>query len=215
MDLVEINQVTFSYDLKTDVLSAISFAVAAGQSLLVVGDNGSGKTTLGHLLAGLSRPTKGTIRIDGKSPAEVQVPKRCHLTSYMGQVSHLSVLTSSIGEEVHSFCRRSDYRSSEQDYLGWARRHSLPTDLNQNPRDLTTPDLWRLILGLYAIILQPVLLVIDEVFCPGRQEACVADVLNRRKQLGKATVLCYQRQLPLPFDAVATLDNSTLRFSKT
>jgi putative ABC transport system ATP-binding protein len=48
------------------VLRDINLAVEAQRLLAVVGPSGSGKTTLLGLLAGLDRPTQGTIRIDGQ-----------------------------------------------------------------------------------------------------------------------------------------------------
>lgn len=215
MLMVEIQKLTFSYDGTFDVLSEIGFALAEGQSLLIVGDNGSGKTTLGRVLAGMVKPTEGTITIAGETPSEVAVSKRCRLVSYMGQVGHLSVLTSSIATELVSFSHETQLSDLEEPYKEWAMRHSLPTNTNMNPRDLTTPDLWRLVLGLYAVVLQPTLLVVDEVFCPGskRQQDCAREVLERRKQQGKATVFFYQRGLSLPFDATGILNNNKLSLS--
>ncbi|WP_433256800.1 ABC transporter ATP-binding protein [Streptosporangium sp. CA-135522] len=52
-------------------LHDVSLDIPAGSATLVVGPSGSGKTTLGHLLAGLHRPTDGSIALDG---TEVQAP---------------------------------------------------------------------------------------------------------------------------------------------
>ncbi len=48
------------------VLRDINLAIEAQRLVAVVGPSGSGKTTLLGLLAGLDRPTTGTIRIDGQ-----------------------------------------------------------------------------------------------------------------------------------------------------
>lgn len=212
MPLVSLQGVSFSYDGMKDILTDINCAIPKGQNLLVVGDNGSGKSTLGRLMAGLMTPVKGSITIDGKSPSEIGVKTRCAFVSYMGQVSHLSVLKSSISGELRSFSHEADLINVENNYKEWALQHALPSDLDENPRDLTTPDLWRLVLGLYAVILQPTLLIVDEIFCAGnkQQQDCLSDVLERRKQQGLATVALYQRNLPSFFDTVVTLDNNRI-----
>ncbi|MFD9293380.1 ABC transporter ATP-binding protein [Streptomyces sp. NPDC060030] len=48
-----------------DVVSDVSLAVEAGESLALVGESGAGKTTLLRLLLGLARPTAGAVRFDG------------------------------------------------------------------------------------------------------------------------------------------------------
>ncbi|MEZ5066735.1 MAG: ABC transporter ATP-binding protein [bacterium] len=47
-------------------LDGISFEVAHGEALGIIGANGSGKTTTLRLLAGVLRPTEGSIEIDGR-----------------------------------------------------------------------------------------------------------------------------------------------------
>ena len=57
-------------------LSGVSFSVAAGETVGIMGANGAGKTTLFSLIAGNARPSSGTIafgggRIDGLSPDRI------------------------------------------------------------------------------------------------------------------------------------------------
>ena len=47
------------------LFAGLGFAVAAGDALVVTGANGRGKTTLLRMLAGLSAPEAGEIRLDG------------------------------------------------------------------------------------------------------------------------------------------------------
>ena len=47
------------------ILDVPRFEVAAGEQMVLIGRSGSGKTTLLHLIAGISKPDEGSIRIDG------------------------------------------------------------------------------------------------------------------------------------------------------
>lgn len=49
---------------KRVVLNSISFALAPGESLAVIGNSGAGKTTLGKMLVGSILPTSGSVRLD-------------------------------------------------------------------------------------------------------------------------------------------------------
>jgi ABC-type Mn2+/Zn2+ transport system ATPase subunit len=60
------------------VLREVSFAVAAGQAVCVLGPNGGGKTTLFRALLGELEPASGTVRVDGR-PAYVAQTERTRL----------------------------------------------------------------------------------------------------------------------------------------
>ncbi|MDH5619959.1 MAG: ABC transporter ATP-binding protein/permease, partial [Gammaproteobacteria bacterium] len=63
---LEFQGVSFSYPgAKNKALDNVSFQIAPGESLALVGENGSGKTTLIKLLTRLYAPTEGKILLDG------------------------------------------------------------------------------------------------------------------------------------------------------
>jgi ATP-binding cassette subfamily C protein LapB len=63
---VEFRDVTFKYPGQdVAVLSNISFRIAAGERVALIGRIGSGKTTIEKLILGLQAPTSGSILIDG------------------------------------------------------------------------------------------------------------------------------------------------------
>ena len=66
MSLIELRDVTKSYKrdaIEIPVLERVSITVGEGDFMGLMGPSGSGKSTLLNLLAGIDRPTRGTIRI--------------------------------------------------------------------------------------------------------------------------------------------------------
>jgi ABC-type polysaccharide/polyol phosphate transport system ATPase subunit len=59
-------------------LSEVSFEVPAGQTVGVIGENGSGKSTLLKLLAGILRPTSGSIETEGRVAALIELGAGFH-----------------------------------------------------------------------------------------------------------------------------------------
>jgi heme ABC exporter ATP-binding subunit CcmA len=71
-------------------LEALDFELAAGGSLAVLGPNGAGKSTLLRLLAGLTRPSSGSLTIAG-TPAH-----RPAARAQVGFIGHASLLYASL-----------------------------------------------------------------------------------------------------------------------
>ena len=64
--VIELHEVTKVYrrdSLEIPVLERVSFEVPAGDFLGLMGPSGSGKSTLLNLVAGIDRPTRGSIRV--------------------------------------------------------------------------------------------------------------------------------------------------------
>lgn len=68
---IKVNDVTFSYDGKTDVLKNCSLTIKTGEKLAVVGASGSGKSTLIQLISRFYDVNKGSITIGGKNVRDI------------------------------------------------------------------------------------------------------------------------------------------------
>ena len=65
--LIEVSQVTKRYDGGGQpAVDGVSLTVAEGEAVAVMGPSGSGKSTLLNLIAGLDRPTSGTVTVAGE-----------------------------------------------------------------------------------------------------------------------------------------------------
>src|SRR5439155_13238429 len=67
--VVDANDVTRTYgqgDTAVQALRGVSVEIAAGELTAVMGPSGSGKSTLMHILAGLDKPTTGSVEIAGE-----------------------------------------------------------------------------------------------------------------------------------------------------
>ena len=62
---IEFKDISFSYDQKKEILKHINLTVEKGKTVALVGQSGSGKSTFLRLIAGIYKPDKGNVYIDG------------------------------------------------------------------------------------------------------------------------------------------------------
>jgi len=66
--IVQMNDISASYDSKNYVLKDISMSIDRGTNYAIVGQSGSGKSTLLRLINGMMNPSKGKIMVDYQTP---------------------------------------------------------------------------------------------------------------------------------------------------
>ncbi|KAL2911106.1 ATP-binding cassette-type vacuolar membrane transporter Hmt1 [Polyrhizophydium stewartii] len=86
---IHFDRVCFSYDGQTPVLDQVSFEVAAGKTVALVGPSGGGKSTILRLLFRFYDPTSGGISIDGQDLRSVT---QASLRKHIGVVPQDTVL---------------------------------------------------------------------------------------------------------------------------
>ena len=80
-------------DLRVEVLSDASLAVARGESVAIIGTSGAGKSTLLHILGGLDLPTRGEVMVQGQQMSQLSDRERGQLRNralgFVYQFHHL------------------------------------------------------------------------------------------------------------------------------
>jgi heme exporter protein A len=107
--VIEARQLTKSFGPRT-ALAGVDLSVGRGEFVTLVGPNGAGKTTLLRILATLSRPSSGTLRIAGLDPSRHGEQVRRHI----GFLSHRTLLY--------------DDLTAEQNLRFYARMYDLPPE---------------------------------------------------------------------------------------
>ena len=72
--MIELKNVSFTYENKT-VFENLSLSIKKGEKIGIIGESGCGKSTLLKLMAGLYRPSEGTILVDGESESAQIIKK--------------------------------------------------------------------------------------------------------------------------------------------
>ncbi len=85
--MIEVRKLVKRFGLKT-VLRGLDFTVQPGEFVALLGPNGAGKTTFLRILASLSRPSLGEVRVAGYSLPNEAAQVRARL----GVVSHMPLL---------------------------------------------------------------------------------------------------------------------------
>lgn len=82
--MIEIRNITKTYGKRQNIFTAldnITFDIPNGASVAIVGKSGSGKSTLMHAIAGLDRPEKGEVIIDGQNILKLKAKAVDHFRS--------------------------------------------------------------------------------------------------------------------------------------
>jgi len=93
--LLEVDGLSVQFG-RQQVLRDISLDLPAGQTLAVLGESGCGKTVLLKTMIGLVRPTRGTVRFEGRSLAAMRDRDLAHLRTRYGFVFQGAALFDSL-----------------------------------------------------------------------------------------------------------------------
>ena len=217
--LLEVEQVVRRFrPERPAVIDGLSFTLAAGEYVAIMGESGVGKSTLLNLIAGLDRPDAGRIRLDGRE-----------LTA-LDDESLTLVRRASLGFVFQAF--------HVLPYLSVARNVALPLELlgwpgaerearvaamlaevglagaaNRMPRELSGGELQRVAIAR-ALVHRPRLLLADEPTgnLDPRTAGQILDLLKAqvRAHGGAGILITHSRAAAATADRAFELDGRTL-----
>ena len=97
---INIEDLTFAYSNKIEVLHHISLAVESGESVGLIGANGAGKSTLLKLLVGLAEGYQGCIAVGGLRVEKKNLASIRAIAGYVFQDSESQLFLSTVYEDV-------------------------------------------------------------------------------------------------------------------
>ncbi len=193
---VEFDGVTFAYGAET-VLRDVSFRVAAGERVAIVGHTGSGKTTTLKLLARLYELQEGSIRVDGKDIRDIPKPELRRRMAFVlqdvflfdGDLRYNIVLGRDVADDVVDEAARATHVDDLIERLpnGWAHKVSeRGVNFSTGQRQLLS--------FARALAREPELLLLDEATSSvdTETEALIQDALHHL-MAGKTSIVVAHR----------------------
>lgn len=160
-------------------LTDVSFEVAPGRATALLGTNGAGKTTLLRLVAGISRPTSGTIATNGQVGALIEVWNGVHL-ELTGR-ENIRLLGRILGLSRRQVAERFD---------AIVEFAELPHAIDQQVKYYSSGMLLRLGFAIAAQV-EPEVLLVDEALSVGDARFQRRCLTRMRELMRSGTTLLY------------------------
>ena len=158
--MIEVRDLVKSFGGKM-ALDGLDLDVAEGEFLTLVGPNGAGKTTLIRILATLTRPTRGSVRVAGCDLAKQGAEVRRRI----GLASHQTLLYGDLSaeENLRFYGRMYDVPDLEEGITALLQRVDLDHRRHDLVRTFSRGMQQRLALAR-ALLHDPAILLLDEPY---------------------------------------------------
>ena len=223
---ISFNQFTFQYDAQAEAtLKDISFDIAKGEKVLILGPSGSGKSTLAQCLNGIipnihKGQAQGQVRIDGQDIFKQSIYDKSQLVSTVLQDPDGQFIGLTVAEDL-AFALENDCADQSEmkdKVVLWAERLDLTSLLNHRPQDLSGGQKQRVSLAGVLIDESPILLF-DEPLAnldpkSGQETIDLIDKIH--KEVGATTIIIEHRLedvLYRPVDRILLVDDGELLFN--
>ena len=190
--IVEIRNLSKSYrrgDQRVPVLDEISFDIAEGEFLALMGPSGSGKSTLLNLIAGIDKPDGGTLRVGGVevstlSEAELALWRSAHVGFIFQFYNLIPVLTAFENVELPLLLTPLSRRERREHVAMALELVRLSDRSDHYPGQLSGGQQQRVAIAR-ALITDPTIIVADEP-TGDLDRVSAEEILNLLERLNRA-----------------------------
>ena len=223
---ISFNQFTFQYDAQAEAtIKNISFDIAKGEKVLILGPSGSGKSTLAQCLNGIipninKGQAQGQVTIGGQDIFNQSIYDRSQLVSTVLQDPDGQFIGLTVAEDL-AFSLENDCvnQGEMKDKVAlWAECLNLSSLLGHRPQDLSGGQKQRVSLAGVLIDESPILLF-DEPLAnldPKSGQETIALIDKIHKEVGATTIIIEHRLedvLYRPVDRVLLVNDGKLLFN--
>ena len=183
---IEISHLTFSYtDDSPNVVDDMSFRIAAGENVAIVGKSGCGKSTLLRLMLGFEKPKSGAIYYDGQDLSELNVSSvrsQMGVVLQNGQLMSGDIFTNIVGATALTMddaWEAAKAAGLDEDIKKMPM--GMQTNISEGSSNISGGQRQRILIAR-ALAAKPAILIFDEATSAldNRTQAIVTESLNKR-----------------------------------
>lgn len=163
--MIQFNQVSKSYQGGVTALNNVTFEIKAGELVFLAGHSGAGKSTLIKLLAGIEKPTKGSVLVNGQNMTRMPRSAIPYVRRHMGLIfqDHKILFDRNVFENVMLPLNIMgvDYQDAKKRVTAALDKVGLTGKEKYNPVSLSGGEQQRLCIAR-AVVRRPSILLADE-----------------------------------------------------
>lgn len=197
--MIELSHVSFEYGTEPAVHD-VSFSVAGGECVALLGSNGAGKSTLSKLVRGLLRPTLGQVMIDGVDTKKVRASFLASKIGFLFQNPDRQICKNTVRDELLFSLTHAGVDASRHAELLRRTLEVFALDPVSDPFTLSRGERQRVALAS-VLVSQPDVLILDEPTTGLDYKECVQimDYVKEMNQKG-VTVLMVTHDMEIALD---------------